>query len=284
MAAEATLPPLVQIPELNAFPFIRHGFSTRACGNMATRYGAPADVSRARVDFAGLVGVSSQRVAHYALTHSSRVGLVNETDAVAIDSTPYRISIRGLLIDAGPHDLQFTTTQGVVNQQGVDSLVATTPGVALFMVVGDSAPVMFIAPEGRAIAMAHVGIVGTVNHILEHTIEALCRIAECTPQQLTVGIGPTVRSCCYALGQSVTWGQIVSTRYYERFGPQGPGIVLRQGTYYFDLPTAIQAILQDNHIPATAIHDSNLCTACADSLFFSHAGGVAGRFGAILVK
>lgn len=276
------IPPIVRVPALAALPFLRHGFSTRTCGNLATRYGSPAEVAHARRNFAAHVGVDSNRVAHFALTHSSRVGLVSEADAVAIDETPFRISIRGLLADAGPRDLSFTNVQGVPNQQGVDSLITTTPGVGLFMIVGDSAPVLLADRYGRAIALTHVGIVGTVNHVLENTIQALCRVAACRPSDIVAAIGPTVGPCCYALSQSVTWGQVVSQAFFNEYGPQGPGIVVRDNQYFFDLPAAITDVLRRKGLLASMIHAANVCTACAGSAFFSHHAGVAGRFGALV--
>lgn len=275
-------PPMVQIPELLTLPYIQHGFSTRTCGNLATRYGPPAEVAAARRTFARLAGIDPNRVAHFALTHSSRVGMVSDADAVAIDETPYRISIRGLLVDAGPRDLTFTNTQGVPNQQGVDSLITTVPGVGLFMVVGDSAPVILAARNGKAVALAHVGIVGTVNHVLENTIQAVCRAAVCRPSDIVAGIGPTVGPCCYALAQSITWGQVVSPHFFNEYGPKGPGIVIRNDQYFFDLPAAITDVLRREGLLPSMIHAMNVCTACANTPFFSHHAGVAGRFGALV--
>lgn len=275
-------PPILRIPALLDLPFVQHGFSTRTCGNLATRYGPPAEVAAARRTFARLTGIDSNRVAHFALTHSSRVGLVNDADAVPIDETPYRISVRGLLADAGPRDVHFTNAQGVDNQSGVDSLITTTPGVSLFMVVGDSAPVLLIAPGGKAIALTHVGIVGTINHILENTIRTLCRMVPCRPSEIIGVIGPTVGPCCYALAQSITWGQVVSHLFFDEYGPQGPGIVIRNDQYFFDLPAAITDVLRRERLLPSMIHSMNICTACAHTPFFSHQAGVAGRFGTLL--
>lgn len=281
-SAADSAPPIVRVAALEALPFLNHGFSTRACGNQATRYGSPAEVANARRNFAELVGINSQRVAHFALTHSSRVGLVSEADAVAIDETPYRISIRGLLSDAGPRDLSFTNVQGVPNQQGVDCLITTTPGVGLFMVVGDAAPVILADRHGKAVALAHVGIVGAVNHILENTVKAFCRAASCRPSDIIAAIGPTVGPCCYALAQSVTWGQVVSETFFNEYGPHGPGIVVRNEQYFFDLPAAITDVLRREGLLPSMIHSMNMCTACPKTPFFSHHAGVAGRFGALV--
>ncbi len=275
-------PPILRSPALMDLPYIQHGFSTRTCGNLATRYGPPAEVAAARRTFARLTGIDSNRVAHFGLTHSSRVGLVSEADAVPIDETPYRISIRGLLCDAGPHDLSFTSPQGVSNQSGVDCLITTTPGVSLFMVVGDSAPVLLIAPGGKAIALAHVGIVGTVNHVLENTIRTLCRIVPCRPSEITAVIGPTVGPCCYALAQSLTWAQVVAQVFFDEYGPKGPGIVVRNNQYFFDLPAAITDVLRRERLLPSMIHAMNICTACPHTPFFSHQAGIAGRFGTLL--
>ena len=235
-SAADSAPPIVRVAALEALPFLNHGFSTRACGNQATRYGSPAEVANARRNFAELVGINSQRVAHFALTHSSRVGLVSEADAVAIDETPYRISIRGLLSDAGPRDLSFTNVQGVPNQQGVDCLITTTPGVGLFMVVGDAAPVILADRHGKVVALA----------------------------------------------QSVTWGQVVSETFFNEYGPHGPGIVVRNEQYFFDLPAAITDVLRREGLLPSMIHSMNMCTACPNTPFFSHHAGVAGRFGALV--
>lgn len=285
MSSSAILDPALlslYIPPLAAIPFLRHGFSTRACGNLATRYGPSSTVATNRRRFADAVGIDGDHVAHFALTHSSRVGLVTAADTVAIDSTPYRISIRGLLVDATPDDLHFVTPQGIPNQHGIDSLITTEAGVGLFMLVGDAAPVIMLAPQGRALALAHVGLAGTVNRVLEHTIQALCQAGDCRPEDLTVGIGPTAGPCCYDLSQSMTWAQVVAPVFFARFGPHTDAVYQKVDHFFFDLPQAIAMVLRDGGISAQHIHTLNSCTACPDSPFFPASSGVAGRFGALV--
>lgn len=274
--------PIVRVSGLVGLPFLQHGFSTRTCGNLATRYGPPAEVGAARRTFARVAGIDAGRVAHFALTHSSRVGLVSDPDSMPIDSTPHRISVRGLLADASPRDLSFINAQGIPNQQGVDSLITTTRNLALFMVVGDAAPVIITTRQGKAVALVNVGLVGTVNNVLENTIEALCHLVACQASDLIVGIGPTVGPCCYALAQSLTWAQVVSPAFFQRHGPNAPGIIIRDEQYFFDLPRMISFLLEQTGVQTSNIHSIDLCTACPDTAFFGHYAGVAGRFGALV--
>ena len=98
----------------------------------------------------------------------------------------------------------------------------------------------------------------------------------CDPANLWAGIGPTIRSCCYAVGPEVVAA-------VEAACPPGADVVRDvDGRTYLDLPAAVQAQLRAAGVEQ--IEDAGLCTACRVDEFFSHRAerGRTGRFGVVI--
>lgn len=106
--------------------------------------------------------------------HGSRVVRLDRRDAVA---------------DATAHD--------------ADASITTAPGVACVIQVADCLPVLFAAPEGRAVGAAHAGWRGLAAGVLENTVAALCEAAECPPSALQAWLGPCIGPARFQVGADV---------------------------------------------------------------------------------
>lgn len=138
--------------------------------------------------------------------------------------------------------------------QGTDSALTNVPGVVLSIRTADCAPVFFLDTKRRAIGMAHIGWRGASEHLTSKIVQALRRQFLSKPEDLLVGIGPTIRSCCYEVG----------SEFRDVFG----GFVAKRGTgFYFDLAGWIYDELSSEGINRIQIHDSLFCTSCSNDLF-----------------
>ena len=124
---------------------------------------APEAVARNRALLAAAVGATPVFLQQ---VHGTRVVRLNASDAAA---------------DAPVH--------------AADASVTTEPGVACAIQVADCLPVLFAAPDGRAVGAAHAGWRGLAGGVLEATVAAVCEAAGCEPAALQAwigaGIGPT---------------------------------------------------------------------------------------------
>lgn len=158
----------------------------------------------------------------------------------------------------------------------VDGLITDEPGCALAMNFADCAPIFIFDPAKRAIALGHAGWQGAVKDLPGALVAAMKQAFGSNPADLWAGIGPSIGSCCYEVGEPVV--SAVRAQFQE------PDALLVQngGTRpYFDLPEANRRRLLDAGVHR--IESATLCTACHTELFFSHRAerGRTGRFGAL---
>ncbi|MDX6697401.1 MAG: purine-nucleoside/S-methyl-5-thioadenosine phosphorylase / adenosine deaminase [Solirubrobacteraceae bacterium] len=142
-----------------------------------------------------------------------------------------------------------------------DGQATALPGVAPAVLVADCLPIAIAG--GGAVAMLHCGWRGLAGGIVAEGVRAVRELGGDEP--LTAAIGPGAGACCYEVGDEVH-------AEFARFGDE-----VRRGRN-LDLKLIARGELEKAGIQA--VHDTELCTICADSrLFFSHRRdrGVTGR-------
>ncbi len=137
-----------------------------------------------------------------------------------------------------------------------DALVTRVPGVTLAVTTADCMSLLFSAPG--VVAACHSGWRGTADGMPVLTLEAVCRLAGCGPDAVTVAIGPAIRGCCYEVGEEVA----------SRF----PDTAVRRTEVkpHLDLPTAARLALEAAGMAPDALHDTGACTACEAFHYYSH--------------
>ena len=169
--------------------------------------------------------------------------------------------------------------EGAINE--TDAMVTNAENTCLMILVADCVPILFYDPSKRVIGAAHAGWRGTLRFVAHSTVKVLREDFGCSPEDIVVGIGPSIGPCCYQVGQDVvSQGQHV-------FGP-GQDYIRRKSTNgrgYFDLWTANLKQLVQAGIPEKNIELAKTCTRHHPELFFSHRHekGKTGRFGAGIV-
>jgi YfiH family protein len=141
-----------------------------------------------------------------------------------------------------------------------DGQATALPDAACAVFVADCVPVL-LAAEG-AVAAVHGGWRGLAGGILAEGVAALRDVGGRGPIQ--AAIGPSARGCCYEVGEEV----------HAALAAHGA----RRG----ERNLALEVVVRDQLRAAGVgeIHDTGLCTLCADpALLFSHRrdGGRTGR-------
>jgi YfiH family protein len=161
--------------------------------------------------------------------------------------------------------------------QKADILFTDNPKVSLLMRFADCVPLLFHDPKKQVIGIAHAGWSGTVKGVAEVSIKAMQERYGSQPQDIVVGIGPSIGVDHYEVGDEVA-GQ-----FREKFGGDSEKILqTRGGQIHLDLWTA--NVLQLHKMGVEQIQVSGLCTACHLDDWYSHRAekGKTGRFGALL--
>jgi len=84
-----------------------------------------------------------------------------------------------------------------------DASVTTEPGVACTAQVADCLPVLFAAPNARAVGAAHAGWRGLALGVLEATLASVCSLAQCKPSEVQVWLGACIGPRRFEVGADV---------------------------------------------------------------------------------
>lgn len=132
---------------------------------------------------------------------------------------------------------------------GCDALVTQEAGLPLAIRHADCSPVFFYDAEQGAVGIAHVGWRGLVADLPTMMVKYFHKTFHTDPAQLVVGLGPTVRSCCYEVQADVA-------------EPLRDDCEFRDGRSFLDVPRGIIRRLEAAGVKPTRISDGAICTSC----------------------
>ncbi len=244
---------LLRFSHLSREPWLEHGISTRhggvsegRCATLNTSFTVGDDESHVEENLARIaraVGTERNRLFAAYQVHSNTATVV---DAL----TPGR--------------------------PRCDILVTRAPERTLMLRFADCTPMVLADPVRRAVGVAHAGWRGTAQRAANAAVRAMVEAFDSKPEDLLVGVGPSIGPCCYTVGQEVV----------DAFADR-PWVfaVGGDGTMRLDLWEANRRGLLEAGVPSNAIEVSQICTQCHADEFFSHranGGHPAGRFAALV--
>jgi len=178
-------------------------------------------------------------------------------------------------------------------------LLTNDPGILLAVRTADCAPLLLADPRRRAIAAVHVGWRGALLRVAEIAAGEMSRLYGSRPTDLWAAVGPSIRTCCYEVGEEVVELFSGAFRESEEFfclPPENRVDSLRTlkgfltsyppanscrspGVVRLDLVAVIRRQLQKVGLQPSHIRVAEFCTACRLDLFFSFRkeGSRAGR-------
>ncbi|MEO8921359.1 MAG: peptidoglycan editing factor PgeF [Caldimonas sp.] len=228
---------------------------------MTTRQGGESEAPYASMNVGTAVGDVAAHVAanraHFAAACGAAPVFLRQVHGRRV----VRIGAQDAASSAAPHE--------------ADASVTTEPGIACTVQAADCLPVLFAAPDGRAVGAAHAGWRGLAAGVLEATVEAVCTAAGCAPGQLEAWLGACIGPRRFEVGADVleAFGAAPLTVDSETFRS------IRPGKWLADLP----GLARDRLIRAglTRIDGGDWCTVEDASRFFSfRRDGVTGRMAA----
>jgi len=155
---------------------------------------------------------------------------------------------------------------------GCDALLTQSAGVAVAVRCADCLPLILWDPVRQAGGVAHAGWRGLTKSLPIRAVSALRVHYHTAPEDLWVAIGPSIRRCCYEVG--------------EEFAASFGSFVRRQdGRWTCDLiGYAVQQLLSAG-VRASRLRDSGVCTACDTGRWYSvrREGDATGRMVSFIV-
>lgn len=148
---------------------------------------------------------------------------------------------------------------------GVDALITKEPGYCICISTADCVPVLLYDKKNRVVAAVHAGWRGTVNYIVNLTLEKMRTIYGTEGQDVIACIGPSISLQSFEVGNEV----------YEAFRAGGFDMsrisVFKEDTreYHLDLWEANRMQLLDFGVPGKQIEISGICTYIQHENFFS---------------
>jgi len=173
--------------------------------------------------------------------------------------------------------------RGAINYQEAfpetDALITQVPGIPLMLFFADCVPVLIFDPVQRVIAVVHAGWKGTVALLARKTVLAMQSYCQTQPEDCLVGIAPSIGPCCYKVDTPVIERLKASFVHWE-------SLLKKEETHWkLNLWEANRQQLREIGVKDENIINSQVCTACNSSLFFSYRKeqGKTGRLAAFIM-
>jgi polyphenol oxidase len=270
---------ILQSEQLQKFPWLIHGFSTRQ-GGYSRAYGGRA------------LNLGFTKTDSKTAVERNRAMLLRHIGAKNGKPWPL-ITLRQVHSDI-IHCVSALPEAPPVG----DGLVTDTPGIVLAVQTADCLPIIVVDPKKRAVGVFHAGWRGTVKRIVEKGVGMMRLQFGSQPADLEAMIGPGVRNCCYSVGDEVReqfqsqfayadslfhevkQSDPVREKYPLLFlTARAPGHSKLPSTIFLDLAEANRRQLIDANVKTRKIQTLSLCTSCNPDTLFSHRAekGVTGR-------
>ncbi len=281
--------------KLSEYPWLVHAFSTRKGGaskapcaglNLGfTDCDKPERVEQNRRRFFSELAGENFTAALVHQVHSSHTFIVTRN---APNQVTYQLPGNE------------TPAAAVTDSPAGDGLITAEPGVLLTIRIADCLPALLVDPRERVVAAIHAGWRGALARVIEKGVGDMRRAFGSDPQDLIAVLGPSIRACCFEVGEEVVEafnGKFTAAERFFRKLPDHAEAATDRHAFLFQsayppghapehLPAAcldLIAVAQDQLVSAGVklenVLAADYCTACRTDLFFSHRheGGVTGR-------
>ncbi|NLZ54786.1 MAG: peptidoglycan editing factor PgeF [Thermoanaerobacteraceae bacterium] len=236
------------IPSFEKTGLVKHGFSTRLGGvskppYQALNLGLRKEDSRTNVLenyrlFCEALGISPENLVTSDQVHKDKIHVATLKD-------------KGIFRESDIKD--------------IDALITKDKQVALVTYYADCVPLFFLDLKTPAVGLAHAGWRGTVSKIGQKTVLKMMKEFGTLPENMLVGIGPCINSCCYEVDALVVDKVKKAFVYWDELIQESG-----QGKWMLDLVLTNKRQLEEVGIMPQNITESGFCTACNNDLFFSY--------------
>lgn len=256
--------PIIKFESYRNEKWLTHGFSTRLGGFSSGIYSS-MNLSFSQGDderfvrknhylMADAFGVKPDNIVYSHQTHTTNVLRVN------LEHTGM-----GLTKERSFHD--------------VDGFVTDVPGLMLVTAYADCVPLYFADCSQHVIGLSHSGWRGTVNNMVQATIDKMRIEFGSRPEDIVAFIGPSICAACYEVGEDV------ALKFAATYKENADKVLkLKKETamekkYYLNLHAANRINMLHAGIPQRNVHVTDICTCCNPDLLFSHRASKGKRGG-----
>jgi hypothetical protein len=199
---------------------------------------------------------------------------------------------------------EMTEQPGIAPPAG-DALLTDQARTLLSVRTADCLPLLLVDPKQRAVAAVHAGWRGALARIVEKAVGDMRRAYGSEPQSLRAVLGPSIRVCCYEVGEEVVeafQGRFPNAEKFFRRGSELRGLHSKRRPLFFlngrppghdsacaasihlDLVAAARDQLLAAGLVPHHIATVDFCTACRTDLFYSYRkeGSRTGRTMAVI--
>jgi hypothetical protein len=230
-------------PALSATPGLRHGFFTRRGGVSEGPY-ASLNCSLSGQDDRERVRENRRRAANALGLPAAALHGLTQVHGVGVAE----VDAAGWAEGAGPV---------------ADAVVTRRRGVALGIVTGDCAPVLFADAAAGVTGAAHAGWRGAAAGVLEGTVAAMERLGA-SRARVVAAVGPCIAQASYEVGPDLREAVLARDAADARFFAEGR----REDRWQFDLAGYCAARLRA--LGLAAVEDAAADTLADEARFFSH--------------
>jgi hypothetical protein len=158
-----------------------------------------------------------------------------------------------------------------------DAVVTQKTNIIIGVRTADCVPILLYDRKNSVIAAVHAGWRGTALAILKNTISLMKDRFSTDPIDIIIAIGPSIKYCCFKVGQEVVDAVISATGsgdYYKN----------EQGDLYIDLAEANRLQALSEGVNNADIWTSSDCAYCNPDTYFSYRKSprAAGRQGGFI--
>ncbi len=207
-------------------------FSKRQDGNMSLCYGDTIGSLENRKKFLDVIGIDYRNLICAKQVHGKKVEYVTEENKG-----------RGAL----DYESSFADTDGFVTDKR---------GLPIAILTADCLSIFIYDPLRPAVAILHAGWRGSEKNICAEGIRVMRERFDSQPQNLLVGFGPSIRSCCFE----------VEKDFKSNFSF---GLIKRSGRIFMDIALINQRQLTGCGVKEENIFDPKICTLSDNENFFS---------------
>ena len=183
-----------------------------------------------------------------------------------------RLQAEAIYLPVQKHTGKVIVLEYELGPQTADAVVTNRKGIAIGVQVADCVPVLLYDIKHKVIGAVHAGWRGTAEGITGRTIAVFCDRFNASPENILVAIGPSIKGCCYEVGDEVmeAVAKASGTRDYA---------VSRDNKNYMDLAAANRQQAMAAGVPYGNIWMSEDCTHCRPDKYYSYrfSKGAAGR-------
>ena len=177
------------------------------------------------------------------------------------------------------------------NSPAGDGLMTAEHGILLTIRIADCLPLLLVDPQRRVVAAVHAGWRGALARVIEKAVGDLRRAFGSDPRKLIAAVGPSIRACCFEVGEEVVeafhGGFADADGFFQPVAHRPEATTNRHSILFLkayppghapehvpaarlDLTAVARHQLASAGVKPANVLVADYCTACRTDLFFSH--------------